>query len=94
MDFSFRRPQLEFARVLENTTATAQLVSDHFLSRGFRNFLFYSDADNWVYNERGTVFEKAVESAGRDVKWLRWQTSFRLPHRPQGLEAKTRMAGQ
>lgn len=75
VDFSFRRPQLEFARVLENTTATAQLVSDHFLSRGFRNFLFYSDAENWVYNERGSVFVKAIESAGRNVKWLRWQKS-------------------
>jgi LacI family transcriptional regulator, galactose operon repressor len=74
-DFSFRRPQLKFARVLEDTTETARLVADHFLSRGFRHFLFYSDAHNWVYNERGSAFLKILESAGRDAKWLRWHES-------------------
>ena len=53
VDFSFRRSQLKFARVLEDTTETAQSVADHFLSRGFRHFAFYSDAPNWVYDERG-----------------------------------------
>ena len=72
VDFSFRRPQLKFARVLEDTTETARLVADHFLSRGFRHFLFYSDAHNWVYNERGTAFLNFLKSAERDVKWLRW----------------------
>src|SRR5215469_3765588 len=41
VDFSFRRPQSKFARVLEDTTETARLVADHFLARGFRHFLFY-----------------------------------------------------
>ena len=75
VDFSFRRPQLKFARVLEDTTETAQLVADHFLSRGFCRFLFYSDAHNWVYNERGAAFVKLLESAGRSAKWLRWHES-------------------
>jgi LacI family transcriptional regulator len=75
VDFSFRRSQLKFARVLEDTTETAQLVADHFLSRGFRHFLFYSDAHNWVYNERGTAFLNILESAGRSSKWLRWHES-------------------
>ena len=75
VDFSFRRPELEFARVLEDTAETAQLVADHFLSRGFRHFLFYSDAHNWIYNERGTAFSNFLENAGRNVKWLRWHTS-------------------
>ena len=75
VDFSFRRPELEFARVLEDTAETAQLVADHFLSRGFRHFLFYSDAHNWIYNERGTAFSNFLENAGRSVKWLRWHTS-------------------
>jgi len=50
-------------------------VADHFLSRGFRHFLFYSDAHNWVYNERGTAFLKCLENAGRTAKWLRWHES-------------------
>src|SRR5512138_2190206 len=44
VDFSFRRPKLKFPRVLEDTAETARLVADHFLSRGFRHFVFYSDA--------------------------------------------------
>jgi LacI family transcriptional regulator len=75
VDFSFRRPQLKFARVLEDTTSAAQLVADHFLSRGFRNFLFYSDAENWVYNERGNAFVKSLKDAGRQAEWLRWHKS-------------------
>jgi LacI family transcriptional regulator len=75
VDFSFRRAQLKFARVLENTAETAQLAANHFLSRGFRHFLFYSDAHNWVYDERGSAFLKILKSAGRDAKWLRWHES-------------------
>jgi LacI family transcriptional regulator len=75
VDFSFRRPQLKFARVLEDTTQTARLVADHFLSRGFRNFLFYSDVPNWIYQERGSAFVTALEQAGRSPTWLRWHES-------------------
>jgi LacI family transcriptional regulator len=75
VDFSFRRPQLKFPRVLEDTTETARLVADHFLSRGFRHFYFYSDACNWIYDERGAAFVKIIEQAGRDVTWLRWHES-------------------
>jgi LacI family transcriptional regulator len=75
VDFSFRRPQLKFARVLEDTVATAQLVADHFLSRGFRHFLFYTDAPNWIYQERGQAFLAALEQAERHSNWLRWHES-------------------
>jgi LacI family transcriptional regulator len=75
VDFSFRRSQLKFAHVLEDTTQTAQLVADHFLSRGFRHFIFYSDANNWVYDERGKAFVKHLQAAGRSVKWLKWHES-------------------
>ncbi len=53
VDFSFRRPHLRFARVLEDHAHAAQLVAEHFQSRGFMNFMFYSDEDNWSYVERG-----------------------------------------
>jgi len=75
VDFSFRRPQLKFTRVLEDTTGAAQLVADHFISRGFRNFIFYSDAENWVYNERGGAFLKILKEAGRESGWLSWHKS-------------------
>ena len=75
VDFSFRRTQLKFTRVLEDTVGAAQLVTDHFLSRGFRNFLFYSDAENWVYNERGNGFIQTLKEAGRTARWLAWHQS-------------------
>ncbi|MGH7952671.1 MAG: substrate-binding domain-containing protein [Limisphaerales bacterium] len=83
VDFSFRRSQLKFARVLEDTAETARLVADHFLSRGFRHFLFYSDARNWIYDERGTAFLKFLKSAGRAAQWLRWHESsaYRTDHK-------------
>ena len=75
VDFSFRRPQLPFTRVLEDTNETARLVADHFLSRGFRHFVFYSDVHNWVYEERGAAFLKILEQAGRGASWLCWHES-------------------
>lgn len=75
VDFSFRRSQLKFPRVLEDTSETARLVADHFLSRGFRNFVFYSDSPNWIYNERGGAFAKTLEQAGGASQWLRWHES-------------------
>jgi len=75
VDFSFRRAYLPFTRVLEDHAAAAQLVAHHFLARGVRNFAFYSDRDNWVYEERGQAFLQALKSAGRECTWLRWHTS-------------------
>jgi LacI family transcriptional regulator len=75
VDFSLRRPQLKFHRVLEDHVHAAQLVADHFLSRGFTNFIFYSDADNWSYEERGSGFIQAVKAAGHECAWLRWHQS-------------------
>jgi LacI family transcriptional regulator len=75
VDFSLRRQHLKFPRVLEDTAETARLVADHFLSRGFRHFLFYSDAQNWIYDERGNAFVKFLQAAERDAKWLRWHES-------------------
>jgi LacI family transcriptional regulator len=75
VDFSFRRPQLQLPRVLEDTAETARLVAEHFLSRGFRNFVYYSDYENWIYNERGSAFLKCLEQAGSAATWLRWHES-------------------
>ena len=72
VDFSYRRPQLKFARVLEDHEHAARLAADHFLTRGFTNFCFYSDANNWSYEERGHGFMKAIVDSGHQCSWLRW----------------------
>jgi LacI family transcriptional regulator len=72
VDFSFRRPHLRFARVLEDHAHAAQLAAEHFLSRGFTHFMFYSDEDNWSYLERGGGFVAALRRAGHACEWLRW----------------------
>ncbi len=75
VDFSFRRPELTFPRVLEDHTHAARLAAEHFLAHGFSHFCFYSDADNWSYEERGTGFVKALNDTGHGCSWLRWRES-------------------
>ena len=75
VDFSFRRPHLHFPRVLEDHAHAAQLVADHFLSRGFTHFVFYSEAANWSYDERGSAFVGALQRAGHSCLWLKWHES-------------------
>lgn len=75
VDFSFRRPHLRFARVLYDHAQISQLVAGHFLSRGFRNFIFYSDCENWSFEERGDAFVKILQRAGHECNRLRWNRS-------------------
>jgi LacI family transcriptional regulator len=75
VDFSLRRPHLPFARVLQDHDHAARLVAEHFLSRGFKRFLFYSDTDNWSYEERGHGFGAALQKAGHGCTWIKWHES-------------------
>lgn len=75
VDFSFRRPYLKFPRVLEDHAHAAELVAEHFLSRGLRHFIFYSESDNWSYEERGKGFLAALKRTEHDCTWLRWHES-------------------
>jgi len=75
VDFSFRRPNLKFPRVLEDHAHAAKLAADHFVTRGFNHFCFYSDAKNWSYEERGEGFIKALSERGFECTWLRWLES-------------------
>ena len=72
VDFSMRRPELPFAHVVQDHAQTGRLVAEHFLARGFSNFLFYSDLDNWSQEQRGDGFVKVLKEAGRECSWLRW----------------------
>jgi LacI family transcriptional regulator len=80
VDFSFRRPHLRFPRVLEDHAHAAQLVAEHFLSRGFHNFVFYSIMDNWSYEARGAGFIQALKASGHRCTWLRWHPSPAYPN--------------
>src|SRR5262245_54262876 len=75
VDFSFRRPHLPFPRVLADHAGAARLAADHFLTRGFAHFLFYSELENWAFDEGGRAFVQAVTEGGHPCKWLCWQRS-------------------
>ncbi len=79
VDFSLRRANLPFAHVSMDHEACARLAAEHFLRRGFKNFLFYSDSDNWTFDERGKGFVKALHEQGHECTWIRWHAhkSFR-----------------
>jgi LacI family transcriptional regulator len=75
VDFSMRRPHLPFAHVALDHDQAGRLVADHFLSRGFENFLFYSDLDNWSQEQRGDGFVNFLTKSGHTCKWLRWYSA-------------------
>ncbi|HEU5125514.1 MAG TPA: substrate-binding domain-containing protein [Verrucomicrobiae bacterium] len=75
VDFSFRRPQLAFPRVLADHAAAAHLAAEHFLSHGLTHFLFYSSAENWAFEETGHGFSSAISAAGFSCNWIRWHRS-------------------
>jgi len=75
VDFSFRRPQLKFPRVLVDHPAVARLVAEHFLARGHRHFAYYSDVNNWAFQENGDAFLKAILKAGHECRWICWHRS-------------------
>lgn len=72
VDFSYRRPYLKFPRVLEDHAEAARLVAEHFIDRGIKHFAFYSETDNWSYEERGEGFLAALDKHGFSCRWLRW----------------------
>ena len=72
VDFSLRRADLPFTHVAQDHAACAELAADHFLRRGFTQFLCYSDSENWTFHERGSAFVRAVGAQGIECEWIRW----------------------
>ena len=72
VDFSLRRANLPFAHVAQDHLECARMAAEHFLNRGFRNFMFYSDSENWTFEERGNGFVKVLAEQGHDCNWLKW----------------------
>ncbi|HEU6447208.1 MAG TPA: XylR family transcriptional regulator [Verrucomicrobiae bacterium] len=75
VDFSIRRPHLPFPRVLTDHVSAARLVADHFLTHGLKNFMFYSAAANWSFDETGQAFVETLKAAGHPCNWIRWHKS-------------------
>jgi LacI family transcriptional regulator len=79
VDFSLRRAHLPFTHVAQDHLECARIAADHLIRRGIRNFLFYSDSDNWTFEERGRGFERSLADRGLACEWIRWHAhaSFR-----------------
>lgn len=75
VDFSHRRPELPFPRVLTDQAGAARLAAEYFRSRGFRNHLYYSAQENWAFEEAGQTFVAAVLAGGGKCSWIRWHRS-------------------
>jgi LacI family transcriptional regulator len=99
VDFSFRRPHLNFPRVLVDHAAVANLAAEHFFARGHRNFAFYSDYNNWAFQENGQAFVAAINQAGHQCEWICWHRSsayhdghLQWKHKRQWLAAELKRA--
>jgi LacI family transcriptional regulator len=75
VDFSRRRMELPFPRVLIDDTASIGMVVEHFLVRGFRDFMYYSAQDNWAFENHGRLFVELLKKEGYGCAWIRWHKS-------------------
>jgi LacI family transcriptional regulator len=73
VDLSYHRPNLPFPRLLSDNETIGRQVAEHFISRGFKNFLFSSFSHGWFAEERWSSFSRRVEESGhlcRDIRTL------------------------
>jgi LacI family transcriptional regulator len=99
VDFSLRRANLPFAHVVLDHLECARIATEHFLRRGFKNYLYYSDSDNWTFEDRGIGFTNILREEGHECTWIKWHThkSYRQgrgewTERRKWLAAKLRKA--
>jgi LacI family transcriptional regulator len=58
-------------RVVHDGIAVGRLGAEHFLSRGYRHFAFYSRGRKGILGERLRGFREALAAAGWTAEWLR-----------------------
>ena len=75
VDFSRRRSELMFPRVVIDDTASVRMVAEHFLVRGFSRFLYYSAQENWAFERHGQEYVELLKRGGHDCHWIRWHKS-------------------
>lgn len=71
VDLGTDHPEIRAARVLPDTTGAGRLAAEHFLRRGFRNFVCYAenrDSTNFGYS---SAFRDVLREAGHACE-LRW----------------------
>src|SRR5262245_23242815 len=90
VDFSYRRRHLALPRVLEDHAETARLAAEDFLSRGLTSLIYYSDSDNWSFEERGEGFVRAASAAGHSCTWLAWHRSSAFTNGREQWKSKRR----
>ena len=94
VDFSCRRLELPFPRVLIDNAASAGLITDHFLLRGFRHFMYYSAQDNWAFERNGHAFTERLKQEGHDCTWIRWhKSSVAIQRDIPAMERQAALAG-
>ena len=94
VDFSFRRPQLKFPRVLEDHAHAAQLVADHFLTRGFTNFCFTATRTTGPTKNAARDFSRRSDEHRPQLHLAALARIAGLRHRQAGMETQTQLAGQ
>ena len=76
VDFSFRRPHLNFPRVLEDHTHAAGLVAEHFLSRGFKNFMLTLGVKNLLDTDPPATNQQNTFQVGYDPSYYDARARF------------------
>jgi LacI family transcriptional regulator len=90
VDFSYRRPHLPFPRVLADHVSAASMTAEYFLVRGLKNFMFYSDVENWTYDELGRAFVDKLKATGHNCRWIRWHQAPTFTTGPLQWQEKLR----
>jgi LacI family transcriptional regulator len=75
VDFSRRRSELSFPRVVIDDKASVRLVAEHFLVRGFKHFFYYSAQENWAFEQHGEAYSATLKLHGHECHWMRWHKS-------------------
>ena len=94
VDFSLRRPGLPFGHVIMDHGAASKLAAEHFVERGFQNFMYYTDSENWTFEERGRGFAKALREHGRECKWINPQKGAKKARSRTWLQQRAWLAVQ
>lgn len=64
VDTDWRQPELQVPRVLIDNTAIGTQAAEHFLAKGFRDFVFLAGSNDWNSRERGHAFNQRLAASG------------------------------
>lgn len=86
VNLSAQLPELPFPRVLSDNRAIGRMAADHFISRGFENFAFFTvDYSAPVVRERCDGFRERVAEVGRAFHLLDFSREVFKSNGPEGV---------